>query len=168
TAATRAVADKADAELPERQGGLHFRLAGIGKGVAIGPCRLLQIERAAAMADAAAVGIGKTPTIEELCGQSRRVEAAECGLRVGSIGEPEGADAAVAPRLAHQPSERVAAVLGLAQVFCELAARTIAAAAVLIGDGIAACAADRGHGAALRPNAFAPEASLADITPEGG
>jgi hypothetical protein len=89
------------------------------------------------MADTAAVGVGEAAAIEELCGQSRRVEAAECRLRVGRIGEPKGAEAAVAPWLVLQPSERVAAVLGLAQIFCELAARTIAAAAVLIDDGIA-------------------------------
>ena len=121
---------------PCRQSRFHLRVAGIGEGVAIGPCRLLQIERAA-MTDAAAIGVGEAAAIEELCGQSRRVETAECGLRVGGIGQPEGADAAVAPRLAPEPSERVATVLGLAQVFCETAGRTIAAAAVLISDGVA-------------------------------
>src|SRR5947209_8854295 len=98
-----------------RQSRLHLRVAGIGESIAIGPGRLLQIERAA-MADAAAVGVGEAAAIEELSGQSRRVEAAERGLRVGGIGQPEGADAAVAPRLALEPSERVATVLGLAQV----------------------------------------------------
>jgi len=89
------------------------------------------------MADAAAVSVGEAAAIEELCGQSRRVEAAERRLCVGGIGQPEGADAAVAPRLAQEPGERVATVLGLAQVFRETTARMIAAAAVLIGDGIA-------------------------------
>jgi hypothetical protein len=45
-----------------------------------------------------------------------------CCLRMGSIGEPEGADAAVAPRLALEPSERVATVLSLAEILREMAA----------------------------------------------
>src|SRR5215469_669850 len=88
------------------------------------------------MADATAIGVGEAAAIEELCGQPRRVEAAERRLRVGSIGQPEGADTAVAPSLALEPDERVEAVLGLAQIFRETAARTIAAAAILVGDGI--------------------------------
>jgi hypothetical protein len=40
--------------------------------------------------------------------------------------------------LALEPTECVATVLGLAQIFREMGARTIAAAAILIGDGIAA------------------------------
>jgi hypothetical protein len=39
--------------------------------------------------------------------------------------------------LALEPTECVATVLGLAQIFREMGARTIAAAAILIGDGIA-------------------------------
>jgi len=105
----------------------------LGEGVAIGPCRLLQVE-GAAMADAAAVGAGEAATIKELRRQPRWVETAKRRLRVGGIEQPEGADAAVAPRLPLEPNERVEAVLGLAQIFREMAARMIAAAAVLIGD----------------------------------
>src|ERR1700730_18096683 len=118
------------------QGGFHRWVAGVGEGIAIGACRLLQIERAA-MPDAAAVGIGEAAAIEELRRQSRRVEAPERRLRVSGIGQPEGADPAVAPRLAPEPSERVAAVLGLTEVFCKATARMVAATTVLIGDGIA-------------------------------
>ena len=89
------------------------------------------------MTDAAAIGVGEAAAIEELCGQFRRVEAAERRLRVGRIGQPKGANASIAPRLAPDPGERVATVLGLAQIFRETAARMITAATVLIGDGIA-------------------------------
>jgi hypothetical protein len=51
------------------------------------------------------------------------VEAAERRLGMGGIGQPDGADTAVAPRLAAEPGERVAPARGLAQVFCEMAAR---------------------------------------------
>jgi hypothetical protein len=71
------------------------------------------------------------------CAIYTRVEAAERRLRVGRIGQPEGADPVVAPRLAHEPSESVATVLGLAQVLRETTARMIAATAVLIDDSIA-------------------------------
>ena len=118
------------------QGGFDRRVAGVGERVAVGPGRLLQVE-CPAMANATAIGVGEAAAIEELCRQPRRVEAAERRLRVGSIGQPEGADTAVAPRLALEPSERVETVLGLAQIFRETAAGMIAAAAILIGDGIA-------------------------------
>src|SRR5271155_3736482 len=49
-----------------------------------------------------------------------------------AVGKPEGADAAGAPRLAQQPSERVATVLRLAQIFREMSARMIASATVLL------------------------------------
>jgi hypothetical protein len=60
------------------QGGFHHWVAGIGEGVAIGPRRLLQIE-GAAMADAAAIGVGEAAAIEELAaspGGSRQPSAA--------------------------------------------------------------------------------------------
>jgi len=89
------------------------------------------------MADAAAVCVGEAAAIEELGRQPRRIEAAERRLRVGGVGQSEGADAAVAPGLALEPNERVETVLGLAQIFYKTAARTVAAAAILIGDGVA-------------------------------
>src|SRR6516162_5256545 len=98
-------------------------VAGVGERVAVGPCRLLQVERAA-MPDAAAIGAGEAAAIEELRRQSRRVEAAERRLGMGGIGQAEGADTAVGPRLAPQPNQRVKTVLGLA-------------AAILVGDRIA-------------------------------
>jgi hypothetical protein len=54
---------------------------------------------------------------EKLRRQTWRVETAECGLGVGRIGEPEGADPAVAPALPHQPGEGVEAILGLLRYF---------------------------------------------------
>ena len=99
---------------------LDCRVAGIGERVAVGPGRLLQVERAA-VADAAAIGVGEAAAIEELRRQTRRVEAAERRLRVRGIGQAERPDAAVAPGLAHQPGERVVAVLGLAEIFREAA-----------------------------------------------
>src|SRR5262245_43725803 len=89
------------------------------------------------MADAAAIGVGKAAAIEKLRRQPRRVEAAERRLRMGGVGQPEGADAAVAPRLSLEPDEGVETVLRLAQIFRETAARMIAATAILIGNGIA-------------------------------
>src|SRR3984893_10192558 len=86
------------------------------------------------MAYSAAVGVGEAAAIEKLCGQSRRVEAAECRLRVGRIGEPEGADRAIAPWLEPEPSEWIATVRVLAQVFCVMAAGVIPPAASVIGD----------------------------------
>jgi hypothetical protein len=47
------------------QNGFHRRVAGIGESIAIGPSRLLQIE-SAAVANAAAVRVGKATAIEEL------------------------------------------------------------------------------------------------------
>ena len=52
------------------------------------------------------------------------------------IGEAERADPAVAPGLPHQPGERIEAVLGFAEIFREAALRPVAAAAILIDDGI--------------------------------
>ena len=118
----------------QRRAGL--RVARVGERVAVGPGRLFQIERAA-MADAAAIGVREAAAIEELRLQPRRVETGERRLGVRGIGQPERADTAVAPGLTHEPGERVGAVLGLAEVFREIAARAIAAAAVLIGDRIA-------------------------------
>ena len=111
-------------------------VAGVGERVAVGPCRLLQVERAA-MPDAAAIGAGEAAAIEELRHQPGRVEAAERRLRMGGIGQTEGADVPVAPRLALEPGERVEAVLGLAQIFCKTAARMIAATAILVDEGVA-------------------------------
>jgi len=56
---------------------------------------------------------------------------------MGGVGQSEGADAAVAPRLALQPNKRVETVFGFAEVFRETPARMVATAAVLVGDGIA-------------------------------
>ena len=69
--------------------------------------------------------------------QPRRVQTAKRRLCMGGIGQSESTNAAITPRLALQPSERVETVLGLAQVFRETAARMIADAAILISDGIA-------------------------------
>jgi len=80
---------------------------------------------------------GKTAAIEKLRRQTRRVETAECGLCVGRVGEPEGADPAVAPALPHEPGEGVEAILGFAQVFREAAPRFVPSPAILIDDGIA-------------------------------
>ncbi len=92
---------------------LDRRVARIGQGVAIGPGRLLQVERAA-VPDAAAIGVREAAAIEELRGEAGRVEAAERHLGVRRIGEAHRRHPAVAPRLADQPGERVRAVLGLA------------------------------------------------------
>jgi hypothetical protein len=97
---------------------------------------LFQIE-GAAVTDPAAIGIGESAAIEKLCRQTRRVETTEGRLGVRRVREAESADPAVAPVLSHQPSKRVVAVLGLAEVFRKTASRFIAAAAVLIDDGIA-------------------------------
>ena len=112
------------------------RVARVGQRVAVGPGRLFQIERAA-VPDAAAIGVRKAAAIEELRREAGRVETAERRLGVRGVGQAERADTSVAPGLAHQPGERIGAVLGLAEIFREAAARAIAAAAILIGDGIA-------------------------------
>src|SRR5215469_6825134 len=103
------------------------------------------------MTDAAAIGVGEAAAIEKLCRQPGRIEAAECGLRMGGIGQAEGADAAVAPRLALQPNERVKTVLSLAHIFCKASAGMIAAAAILVGDRIAVPGEIRGE---LGPRAW--------------
>ena len=76
-------------------GAFDRRVAGVGEGVAVGPGRLLQVKRTA-MPNAAAVSIGETAAVEELCRQPWRIETAERRLRMGCVRETERADAAVA------------------------------------------------------------------------
>src|SRR5256885_17188577 len=89
------------------------------------------------MPDTAAIGMREAAAIEELGGETRRVETAECHLGMRGIGEAHRRDAAVAPGLRQQPGERIEAVLGLAQIFRELPLGAVPAAAILIDDGIA-------------------------------
>ena len=116
--------------------GLHLRVARVGERVAIRPGRLLQIERAA-VADAAAIGVGEAAAIEVLRGKTRRVEAAQRHLRMRRIGKTHRRDPAVAPGLRHQPIAGVVAVRRLAQILGEAALGTVAPAAILIDDGVA-------------------------------
>ncbi len=126
------------------QRSFYGRVLGVGHRVVVGPGRLLQVE-GAAVPDAAAVGIREAAAIEKLRRQPRRVETAERRLGVRGIGQAEGADAPVAPALPHQPGERVAAVLGLAQVFREAASRFVAPTAILVDDRIAVLDEVAGH-----------------------
>ena len=114
----------------------RLRILGVGQRVAVSPGRLLQVE-GAAVPDAAAIRVREAAAIEELRGEAGRVEAAERHLGVRRVGQAEGRDAAVAPGLPHQPSQRVIPILGLAQVFRERALGAIAAAAILVGDSVA-------------------------------
>lgn len=74
--------------------------------IVIGPGGLLELE-CSALADAAGEGIGKPARIQHHWRQFGRVETSQCHLRRGSIGQPHGADLAVAPRLLNDPGQGV-------------------------------------------------------------
>ena len=80
---------------PHHRIGLGLRR---GQCVAIGPGRLLQLERAG-LADAGLPGIGEAAAVQHLRHQAGRIEAGQRRLRVRRVGQPHGADAPVAPGL---------------------------------------------------------------------
>ena len=90
------------------------------------------------MADAALPGIAEAAAIEHLREQARRIEAAERRLGVGGVGEAQGADPPIAPGLLAQPGAGVDAVMPVREVFDEHALGSVAAAAILVDDGVAA------------------------------
>ena len=94
------------------------------------PGELLQLERAA-LPDAAVPGAGKPAGIEKHRGEPRRIMRRERTLNMCAIGQPQRADAAIAPGLPDDPLERVDAVLAFRKIFGEDAFRPEAAAAIL-------------------------------------
>jgi hypothetical protein len=77
---------------------LDCLLPGVGERVVVGPGRLLQV-KGTTMADTAAVRVRKPAAVEQLRGETRRVEAAERCLAMPGVREAERANPAVAPGL---------------------------------------------------------------------
>ena len=83
------------------------------------------------MTDAVVPGVEEAAAVEDLGEEAWGVEAAEGGLGVGAVGQAEGDDLAVAPRLGAEPGHGVFAVMAVGQVFDEGAIAVEAAAGVL-------------------------------------
>ena len=111
---------------------------GLGRqfGLFQGPGRLFQL-KSAALPDTGLIGVGEAAAVDQHAGQPRRVETGGGDLGMGGVGEPHGADAAIAPGLRHDPGQGVIAVLALGQVFLKTPLGTPAPAAILINHDVA-------------------------------
>ena len=83
------------------------------------------------MSDATPIGVGKAAAVDEQRCQAWRLEADQRGLCMGGIRKTKGADLAVAPVLLNHPLEGVKTILGIADVFGELALGSITTSAIL-------------------------------------
>ena len=102
----------------------------------MGPGGLLEFQ-GAKLADAPLPGIGEAAAVKHLRQQAWWIEASQCGLGMGGVGQAHGDDATVAPRLRSEPGAGVEAVFTVAEVFDEAPLAAMAAACILEHDRVA-------------------------------